>query len=508
MHRPGKKPDDFRREDVLAHEHEHAHDAESIAPRTAAHQQPASSHAPTDSTLRPLGMGAGLSGERNTAAAATEAAQRALEELERSIGAQPAGAARSGIGDVDLAIVLVSPHHISAINEALAAINSVLAPRNLLAVSAEAVLGGFLELEGIPGISILAASLPGVRIVPFSSDDLPMSLGVDEAADEGADLDKIARAVGMLPGHRCTILFADPFTTPVTGILPVLARARSLCETEGVSSADGPGRRGAIVGGIASAASRAGGNVLVVNGQVRHQGLVGVSLCGPVRVDAVVSQGCRPFGPNMIVTSAHDNIIRSLGGRPALEVIREHIESLPDDARALLARGLMLGRVVDEYRDRFGPGDYLMRAVVKVSPEDESILVADHIRVGQTVRLHLRDTQTAERDLAMLMDSQALHDRPVGGLLITCNGRGTRLFNKPNHDVTVIQRAFMDPGLTADTRAGEQRAKGGVSIRHQPTDGRSGFPLAGFFALGEIGPVGDGVFLHGHTACAVLFRRP
>ncbi|MBL8991236.1 MAG: hypothetical protein JNJ48_06615, partial [Phycisphaerae bacterium] len=53
----------------------------------------------------------------------------------------------------------------------------------------------------------------------------------------------------------------------------------------------------------------------------------------------------------------------------------------------------------------------------------------------------------------------------------------------------------------ADPEAAESRAKGGFEAGVVPL-----VPLGGFFAAGEIGPVGDGVFLHGHTACAAVFR--
>jgi small ligand-binding sensory domain FIST len=34
-----------------------------------------------------------------------------------------------------------------------------------------------------------------------------------------------------------------------------------------------------------------------------------------------------------------------------------------------------------------------------------------------------------------------------------------------------------------------------------------GTPVAGFFAAGEIGPVGGKNFIHGHTASFALFRE-
>jgi small ligand-binding sensory domain FIST len=108
----------------------------------------------------------------------------------------------------------------------------------------------------------------------------------------------------------------------------------------------------------------------------------------------------------------------------------------------------------------------------------------------------VRDATTASEDLALLLDGQRLHEPPIGALAFTCNGRGTRLFNAPNHDAAAISKAFAHP------RAAEDRAKPGRPI----PDPRAAVPLAGFFAGGEIGPIGDGVFVHGQTASVALFR--
>jgi small ligand-binding sensory domain FIST len=90
----------------------------------------------------------------------------------------------------------------------------------------------------------------------------------------------------------------------------------------------------------------------------------------------------------------------------------------------------------------------------------------------------VRDADTAEEDLAMMLATQSLFAPPRGGFLFTCNGRGTRLYDHPDGDVSTIQEAL-----------------GGVD-------------LAGFFCAGEIGPIGGKNFLHGHTASLVLFRKP
>jgi small ligand-binding sensory domain FIST len=255
-----------------------------------------------------------------------------------------------------------------------------------------------------------------------------------------------------------------------------------------------------VVGGLASASPRRKGNALLINDRVLESGLVGVSLGGEVRVEGLVSQGCRGFGPNLVITRAEGQLIEQLGGRPALEVLHEAIEAMGPADRQLLSKGLFVGRVVNEYKDRFGRDDYLIRNVVGVMKDDRALAVADHVRVGQTIRFHVRDAVTATEDLAMLIDGQTLRERAMGAVLVSCNGRGSKLFAEANHDARALARLFDE----REGEPGEKKAKSGQEVAmwgDRP-------PVAGFFAGGEIGPVGDGVFLHGHTACAAIFRRP
>jgi small ligand-binding sensory domain FIST len=94
------------------------------------------------------------------------------------------------------------------------------------------------------------------------------------------------------------------------------------------------------------------------------------------------------------------------------------------------------------------------------------------------VQFHVRDAETADEDLRALlqMDRKANERRPAAALLFTCNGRGTRLFSEPHHDARAIRQEAGD------------------------------LPLAGFFAAGELGPIGGKNFIHGFTASVVLFE--
>ena len=118
-----------------------------------------------------------------------------------------------------------------------------------------------------------------------------------------------------------------------------------------------------------------------------------------------------------------------------------------------------------------------MRNVIGVDEATGAIEVADYVRPGQTVQFHVRDAETADEDLTVLLDAQRTQGVPAAGaLLFSCNGRGTRLFEDPCHDVAAARKAM--PAT----------------------------PVAGFFAAGEFGPVGGQNFVHGHTASFALFR--
>ncbi len=386
-------------------------------------------------------------------------------------------------GRFDLLLLFVSAHLGEDTETIAASLRRELSPRTLVAVTADAVIAGGREFERSPGVAALAGRLPGVALHPFASPSLEHSTG---AGDEGAAAVRTLIAAGE---HlRAALVFADPFSTPMNRLLPLLNEARSL---------DREGRPvGSLIGGMASGGAKAEQNVLVVDDRVLRSGFAGVSLSGPVSVDTIVSQGCRPIGENMVITKAKANVIYELGGHPALEVVRGLLDSLGDHDRRLLRQGLFVGRVVTEYKDRFGRGDYLIRNVAGVNPNTNIIAVQDLVRVGQTVRFHVRDAQTAAEDLELLLDGQRINDPPAGVLLISCTGRGRNLFRERHHDASAVQGAFRRP------EPGEVKAKGGTLLE----SGEREVPLAGFFAAGEIGPVGDASYLHGHSACAAIFR--
>ncbi len=394
---------------------------------------------------------------------------------------------RLGSGGVDLAVLFFSPHHVAGADDLVRIVRERLGPVCLVGASAESVLAGPIELERAAGVSLMVARMPGVQMHAFSSDDFP-PLDADPTVVSG----RLAEALALGADTKGVMLLMDPFSAPVVRLLPSVNAALA---ARGVP-------RVPVFGGMASASRSAGGNVLIQDRRLMHAGSVGVTFNGPIRIDTVVSQGCRGIGPTMVITKARGNIISELGGRPAYTVIRQLVDELDPSDRKLLEGGLFIGRVINEYKERFGRDDFLVRSVVGVDQSSGAIAVGDLVRVGQTVRAHVRDARTADEDLSLLLDAQKLHTRPLGAICVTCNGRGTQLFDAPHHDAAAICRAF------GPLTAGEELAKTGrvIDPTGEEVAGADPLPMAGFFAAGEIGPVGGQSFLHGQTASVALFR--
>ena len=378
-------------------------------------------------------IGAGLSTSASAAAAGVEAARQARGDLtgER----------------VDLAFVFLSQPHLAHVADAAEAVSEELSPRHLLGCVAQGVVGRDTELEEGPGVAVWAASLPGAQIETFHA--------YAEVADEGVEI----AGFPELGDPSLVALLVDPFTFPAGRLLESL-------------NEDHPGLP--LVGGIAVGGGRPGAQALIAGTEVHEEGAVGAVVSGiPVRT--VVSQGCAPIGRDSVITQADGNVVFELAGRPALERLRDEIGSLPDDRQALAARGLLAGLVIDENKPEYGRGDFLVRGLLGADEETGALAIGEELRVGQTLRFHVRDAESADADLREALGETLAAGHPAGALLFTCNGRGANMFPEPSHDARLVAEVLGHQGL------------------------------AGFFCGGEIGPVGGRAFLHGFTATMAVF---
>lgn len=387
-----------------------------------------------------------------TALSKTAITADAIEEVCRDVAAGLAG--RSA----DLAFAFFSPDHADSAELIVAQIHERLRPTVLLGCSAESVIGGNQEVEGQPALCLWVGHLPGAALTPFHLEYVEAGDGI-----------RVTGWPDTMPGlehNPSFLILAEPFTTaPAEAFLEDL-------ETRY------PGA--AAIGGMASGAQEPGANRLLFNTTVLDSGVVGVAVTGAVGIRTIVSQGCRPIGDRFMVTQAEQNVIHELSGKPALDRLREVFALLSPAEQQQAERALHLGIVIDEHKDQFERGDFLIRNLVGVDQKTGSLAVADYMRVGQTVQFQIRDGASASEDLRALLTGERTGSNagaPIGALLFSCNGRGQRFFRTPHHDVTAVR------------------------------DQMGGIPVGGFFAMGEIGPVGGNNFLHGYTASIALFCK-
>ncbi len=356
----------------------------------------------------------------------------------------------------DLAMLFVSHHHGPDFDRIAAQVCERLGTERLMGCTGEAIVGTGREIESEPAMSLWLASLPGVTV-------RPMHLMFERSPEGGVIVGWPDDLPPEWPAGSSLLMLGEPFSFPADLLLQRL-------------NEDQPGVP--VIGGMASGGSAPGENQLLLGPRAHKEGAVALLLHGGVRVRTLVSQGCRPIGKHLVITKAERNVIHELGGKPALLQLKEIYDTLPTREQQLVQRGLHVGRVVSEYQERFQQGDFLVRNVMGIDPDSGAIAIGDYVRAGQTVQFHIRDQQTADEDLRQLLAQLKKNPQasPSAALMFTCNGRGTRLFSQPDHDARALQQALGD------------------------------IPLAGFFAAGELGPIGGQNFMHGFTASVALFE--
>jgi small ligand-binding sensory domain FIST len=366
------------------------------------------------------------------------------------VAARDAAAGLEG-GRTDLALVFASGTHLAAPEAMLEGVHSVLAPHALVGCGAGGVLAEGRELESGTGVAVWAATLGGAG----EADGFHATASGDTLEGPIEGLPELGAASGA-------IMLSDPYSFPTDLALVEFAEQAPAVP---------------VLGGIASARTSEGAGALFFGDQVYEDGAVGISLHG-IEMLPCVSQGAAPLGREVTITSAEGNVIHELAGRPALETVESIVAALSARERALVAAGLLIGIVIDGGKPDYEQGDFLVRGVLGADPESGSLVVGASVREGQVVRLQARDARSADEDLcrALRLRVDAMAGRaPAGALVFSCNGRGRAMFGAGDHDAAAVQREL------------------------------GGAPAAGFFAAGEIGPVGGRSFLHGFTATVAVF---
>ncbi|MCY4618705.1 MAG: FIST C-terminal domain-containing protein [Chloroflexi bacterium] len=343
----------------------------------------------------------------------------------------------------DLLLVFVDSRYTGNYAEIIARLKEQTGARHLIGASGQSVIGSSLEAEEGSAIAILGLSLPGAELTPIAVDPQSMPDDLFSPIEDGPSI---------------WLLFSNPFTIMTDQLVSHLQKLRPEI---------------VLLGGMASSHRQQQGCAVFIDDRVLMGGAAMMGLQG-VSVRPVVAQGAEPLGQPWIVTECEANTVKSLGSRPALEVLQETLSELDDATRERAVRNLLVGLAMDEYKESHERGDFLIRNVMGADREQGTVAINAIPRVGQTFQFQFRDAQAADDDLRTrlsdLRDALAPEEEVLGALLCSCNGRGRGLFGEPDHDAGALNEIF-----------------GPV-------------PTAGFFCNGEIGPVGGENYLHGFTA--------
>jgi small ligand-binding sensory domain FIST len=224
---------------------------------------------------------------------------------------------------------------------------------------------------------------------------------------------------------------------------------------------------GFLVGGLSSAESEE--FLQQVAGGIQQDGLSGVLMSSAIPVISSLTQGCTPLQHRHTITRCQGNILAELDHRPALDVFRA-------DIGEVLSRNL--GRVAGYIFAALpipgsDTGDYLVRNLIGIDPEEKLLAIGDNLEEDAPLMFCRRDGDAAREDMSRMLDDLARrsHGRILGGLYFSCLGRGRNQFGNDSDELKMIR-----------DRLGE-------------------FPLAGFFANGEI----SHDRLYGYTGVLTLF---
>lgn len=228
---------------------------------------------------------------------------------------------------------------------------------------------------------------------------------------------------------------------------------------------------------------------------VLTEGFSGVTFESGVAVSAALSQGCEIVGKTHTITRADDHIILEIDGRKPDDVFTDTLQELVrhktgKDPESVLVEGTM---IPPEFQHLFrgdmhvafpvegsDTGDFMVRNIVGIAPEDGYMAVTHRCKAGDRVMFVHRDDDSTRTDLSRTLVTlrkrvQAQNGifAPKGAIYISCVARAMAEFS---------------PGIKGGEMALVREIIGDI-------------PLTGFYAGGEI----SAGRLYGYTAVLILF---
>ena len=350
---------------------------------------------------------------------------------------------RGHLENVAAALCWVTPHHADHIEALVSALRMRLGTTNFAGCVAAGVIATDREVVGSPAIALMV----------FSDTDVSrysVNLGLDMKADPAV---AVETALGDAGPDDLVFMMAAADSFDSHDFMDALQMTPATVLGGGAGNPTGPD--------------------IVFSGQGSHSDAtvtLRIANCAPV---ASLTHACRPISPLLKITGCVGRLLTELGGRPAMEVLREILN--PGETRGGLSRTgqLMVGLAPTAAGDQLVRGEYMVRSLVGIAPDNGALLVDDLLRPGMGLVFVTREAEACRSDLSLMMlelEGQIRHAPPKFALVANCIGRGPALHDIPDYEASVIG-AYL----------------GGV-------------PTAGFFGSFEFGPLQGPPQLHYYTA--------
>ncbi|HQP35173.1 MAG TPA: FIST C-terminal domain-containing protein [Polyangiaceae bacterium] len=216
------------------------------------------------------------------------------------------------------------------------------------------------------------------------------------------------------------------------------------------------------------------GAFAIFRSKVVSSDVVGLTLRGIAPPLVRASVACRLLGELRPVTEAEGALMLRIGGRSAIEELKDQAERSP--ARELLVVAIEVGRDPAGQRPRL-----VLRGIRGIHESRGGLVISEEIEVGTPVAFAVRDPAAARADLETTlreMSREMAGSMPRFGIYVDCAGRGSDMYGVGNVDLDLIRNRF--PGL----------------------------PLVGIRTSFEIGPGRLGSTIHLYSGVLSLFGSP
>jgi len=253
---------------------------------------------------------------------------------------------------------------------------------------------------------------------------------------------------------------------------------------------------GYLFGGLAASRNEAVQFAIGGNGNIKGQGhaggvfrggMSGVAFGEGVRIVSRVTQGCQPLGREREVTSAEGNVLLTLDGEPALDVLLEEAAISLERPQAAMStlRSTLVGLTApgDDLMARAGTfgTDVEVRHIIGLDPGRRGVAVASKVEPGMRMAFCNRNSQAARADLTRIcaeireeLEPQEMslavasalaapeaqvapspERRIAGAVYVSCAGRGGPHFGGPSAELQIVRRALGDVPLVGFFAGGE-----------------------------------------------------